>query len=66
MFGNIKVGKHKFQQHKNPISIIYVSINKTIVSSKFPFAKKGFEYFIGHKDVRKVRPVCLFLPKTTA
>ena len=62
----LKLENTNFNNTKNPISIIYVSINKTIVSSKFPFAKKGFEYFIGHKDVRKVRPVCLFLPKTTA
>ena len=62
----LKLENTNFNNTENPISIIYVSINKRIVSSKFPFAKKGFEYFIGHKDVRKVRPVCLFLPKTTA
>ena len=60
MFADSEVEKHKFHQHKNPILIDHVDINKIIVSSKFPFAKKSFEYFVGHKDDRKVRPLCVF------
>ena len=38
-------------------------INKTVVSNKFSFGKNVFKYFIGYKDVKKVRPLCILLPK---
>ena len=28
--------------------------------------KKGFKYFIGYKDAKKIRPLCIFLPKMNA
>ena len=46
MFGDIEAEKHKFHQHKSPILIGDVSINKIIVSNKVPFGKKSF---IGYK-----------------
>ena len=66
-FGDIEIEKRKFHQHKRPISIINIDINKIIVSNKeiFTFGKKGFKYFIGYKDV-KIRPLCIFLPKMSA
>ena len=30
------------------------------------FGKKGFKYFIGYKDGKKVRPLCILLPKLSA
>ena len=61
-FGDTEIEKQKFHQHKIPISIKNIDINKTVVSNKFAFGKKGFKYFIGHKDV-EIRPLCIFLPK---
>ena len=34
-----------------------VDIDKMVVSSKFPLGKKSFEYFMGYKVDRKVRPI---------
>ena len=34
-FGNIEVGKHKFYQHKSPLSIHDVNIDRTVVSKRF-------------------------------
>ena len=48
-FDHIKIPKQKFDQHKRPISIKNVDIDKIVVSSKVPLVKKGFKYFIGHK-----------------
>ena len=31
-----------------------------VVSYKFPFGKQDFECFIGYKDNKKVRPLCIF------
>ena len=39
-FGNIKVEKHKFLQHKIPYSIWDVDIDKIAVSTKVLFGKK--------------------------
>ena len=33
------------------------------MSNKVSFGKKGFKYFIGSKDTKKIRPLFIFLPK---
>ena len=43
---------------------IYVIIkSKIVVPNKVSFGKKGFKYFFGYKDAKKVKPLCLFLSK---
>ena len=49
-FGDNEIEKEKFHQHKRPISINKIDINKIVVSNKTSFGKKGFRYFIGFKD----------------
>ena len=49
-FGDVKSTKQKFHQHKLPISIKNIDINKIVVSNKVFFGKKVFTYFIGWKD----------------
>ena len=44
-FGNIEVEKHKFHQHKRPISIYAVNVDRIVVFDKVSFGKKGFKYF---------------------
>ena len=66
-FDNIEVEKHKFHQHKSPISIWDVNINKIIVSSKAPFGKNCFKNFRWyHKGDRKVTQLCIIHPKVRA
>ena len=60
-----EIKKYKFHQHKSSISINNTYINKIVVSNKVPF-NKGFKYFIGYKDAKKIRPLCIFLPKMSA
>ena len=45
-----EIDEYKFQQCKSPISINAIDFNKILVSSKFPFGKQYFKYFIGYKD----------------
>ena len=40
---DIEAEKHKFHQHKSPISIYDVNVDRIVVSKKVSFAKKGFE-----------------------
>ena len=61
-----KIGKQKSHQHKESISLKHIDINKIAISNKVSFGKKGFKYFNGYKDAKKVRPLCICLPKKTA
>ena len=65
-FGDIGIEKQKFHQYKKPISIKNIDIAKMVVSNKLSVGGKGFKYFIEHKDAKKGRPLCIFLPKMTA
>ena len=51
-FGDIEVVKDKCHHF---ILVGTESVNKVILSNKIPFFKKGFKYFVGYKDDRKVK-----------
>ena len=53
-FSDIEIQKQKFHQHKGPISIKNIAINKIVVSNNVSFNKKGFKQFIGYKDAKKL------------
>ena len=65
-FGDIEIKKQDFHQHKAPISIKNIDINKIVVCNKVSFGKKSFKYFIGYKDRKKNKPLCTFLQKMSA
>ena len=54
MFDHTEIEKYKFHQHKSPISINNIDINKILVSNKASFGKKDCKYFIGYKDAKKL------------
>ena len=64
-FDDIEIEKQKFHQHKRPVSIKNIAINKIVVSNKISICKKGFKYSIGYKDA-KIRAMCVLLPKMSA
>ena len=53
-FGDIEIQKQTFHQHKGSISIKNINNDKIVASSKVSFGKKGFKYFIGYRDAKKV------------
>ena len=57
--------KQKFHQHKRPILIKNIDINKIVLSNKVSFGKKGFKYCIGYKNAKTI-PLCIFLLKMSA
>ena len=65
-FVDIEIEKQKIYQHKSPLMINNSNINKIVASNKVSFGKKRFKYFIGYKDAKKIRPLCIFLPKMSA
>ena len=40
-----------------------LDIKKRVASNKFAFDKQDFKYFIGYKDNKEIRPLCIFFPK---
>ena len=55
--------KLRFHQYKSPITKNNIDINKIVVSNKFPFDKQDFNYFIGYKYNKEIRPLCIFFPE---
>ena len=53
-FGDIEIQKQKFHQHKRPIAIKNIDMNKIVISNKISFSKKRFKYLIGYKDAKKI------------
>ena len=43
--------KYKFHQHKIPISVDNIDVNKIVVSNKISFGN-DFKHFIRYKDVK--------------
>ena len=62
-YDDTEIEEYKFHQHKSPISINDIDINEIVVSSKLPLGKQDFKYFIGYKDNKKIRPLCIFFPE---
>ena len=62
-FGNIEVKKYKFHQYKSLIWINNKDISKIVVPNRVTFGKKDFKCFIGYKEDKKVRFLCIILPK---
>ena len=58
-FSYTEIKKQKFHQHKRPISIKNIEINKMVLSNKVSSGKKGFRFFIGYKDAKIVRLLCI-------
>ena len=44
----------------------HINTDKTKVSIKASFSKQVFKFFIGYKDAKKIKPLCIFLPKMIA
>ena len=65
-FCKIEVEKHEFYWHKSPVSINDVDVSKILASNEVGFGKKDFKYFIGYKGGKKVRTLCVMLPKMSA
>ena len=64
-FGDTEIEKQKFHQHKRPISIENIDVNKIVVSNKVSFDKQGFKYLIGCRD-DKIRILSILIPKMSA
>ena len=66
MFDDTETEKCEFNQHKTVILLSSIDINKIVVSNKVSFIKKDRKYFYVHNDAKKIKYLCIFLPKMSA
>ena len=50
----LKSKNKTFTNIKDIFRLKNIDINEIVVSNKISFGKKGFKYFIGYKDTKKV------------
>ena len=62
-FDNIRVNKKEFHKSKQPINLDLIKVNQIVVSEKFKHSGDGFKYFIGYKEGKIVKPLCIILPQ---
>ena len=68
-FGDNEIQKQKLHQHKEPVSIKKIDVNKIVVSNSICLvflAKKDLNILLAIKMIRKIRPLCIFLQKISA
>ena len=62
-FDNIRVNKKKFHKSKQSIDLKSVNVDQIVVSDKFKHSDDGFKYFLGYKDGKIFKPLCIILPQ---
>ena len=62
-FDNIILNKKKFHRSKEPIDLLSVDVDQTVVSDKFKHNEEDFKYFIGYLKGEIVKPLCIILPQ---
>ena len=55
-----EIEEYKFHQYRKTISINEIDINEIVAPNNFPFGKQDFKFFIGYKDNKEIRPLCVF------
>ena len=53
-FDDIEIQKQKFHEHKRPISIKNIGINKIVVSNKVTFGKRDLNISLATKMIEKL------------
>ena len=61
-FNNIILNK-KIHRSKEPIDLLSVDLDQTVVSYKFKHNHEGFKQFIGYLEGEIVKPLCIILPQ---
>ena len=60
-FDNIIVNKKEFHKSKQTIDLDSIKLDQIVVSDKFKHSNDGFKYFIGYKEGKIVKPLCVIL-----
>ena len=58
---NIRLKKKEFHKSKEPIDLLSVDLDQTVVSYKFKHNHESFKHFIGYLEGEIVKPLCIIL-----
>ena len=58
-FNNIAPSMKKFHKSKEPIDLLSVNFNQTVVSDKFKHNNRGFKHFIVYLKGDIPKPLCI-------
>ena len=56
-FDNIRINKNQFHKSKQPIDLDLVNVDQIVISDKFKHSDGGFNFFIGYKEGKIVKPL---------
>ena len=62
-FDNINVNKKEFHKFKQSVDLDLINVDQIVVSDKFKHSDDGFKYFLGYKDGKIFKPLCIILPQ---
>ena len=62
-FNNIRLNKKEFHKSKEPIDLLSVDVDQIVVSYKFKHNNESFKHFIGYREGKIVKPLCIILPQ---
>ena len=57
--------KKEFHKSKQPIDLDLVNVDPIVISGKFKHNDDGFQYFIGFKEGKICKLLCIVLPQTS-
>ena len=61
----IRVNKKEIHKCKQPVSLDLTNVDQIVVSDKSKYSHDGFKYFIGYKEGKINKPLCIILPQIT-
>ena len=60
-FDNIRVNKKEFHRSKQPTDLELINVDQIVVFDKFQHSDDDFKYFIGYKEGKIVKLLCIIL-----
>ena len=64
-FENIRLNKKEFYKSKQPTNLDFVNLDQIVASDKLKHNDDGFKNFIGYKEGKIIKPLCIMLPQMT-
>ena len=61
-FNKIKVNKKELHKSKQAVNLDSVTVDKIVVSDKFR-QSEGYTYYIGYRENKIIRSLCIILPQ---
>ena len=60
-FDNDRVNKKEFHKSKQLVNLDLINVDQIVVSDKFKHSDNGFKYFIGYKEGKIIKSLCIIL-----